>query len=31
MGSLMLKVIYGEDDRVGMIDSNNPLFIKLAS
>ncbi len=30
MSSLIPKVIYGEDNRVDVADSNNPLFIKLA-
>ncbi len=31
MSSIIPKVIYGEDNRVDVTDSNNPLFIKLAS
>lgn len=30
MSSAIPKVIYGEDNRVDVSDSNNPLFIKLA-
>lgn len=28
--SVVPKVIYGEDNRVDVVDSNNPLFVKLA-